>query len=64
MHVEEALARGGQTIDEWTVHCPDCHGPVPVGVGDEAGEIAGRTRSEGQLYYLFLAEDRVARFAP
>ena len=30
---------------------------IYLGVGDEAGERAGRTRSEGQLYYLFLSQE-------
>jgi membrane-bound lytic murein transglycosylase A len=33
---------------------------IYLGVGDEAGERAGRTRSEGQLYYLFLSEESFA----
>ena len=37
---------------------------VYVGVGDQAGEVAGRTRSEGQLYYLFLRADLVPAHAP
>ncbi|MHC5074086.1 MAG: murein transglycosylase A [Planctomycetota bacterium] len=27
-----------------------------MGIGDEAGQLAGRTRREGKLYYLFLKE--------
>jgi len=27
---------------------------IYMGVGDEAGELAGRTQEEGRLYYLFL----------
>jgi hypothetical protein len=27
---------GGQTIDAWTVHCPDCGAPVEVSPGEEA----------------------------
>lgn len=27
---------------------------IYVGIGDQAGEVAGRTQNEGQLYYLFL----------
>ena len=33
---------------------------VYLGIGDEAEQRAGRTRSEGQLYYLFLKPERVA----
>ena len=29
---------------------------IYLGVGEEAEQMAGRTRSEGQLYYLFLSE--------
>lgn len=29
---------------------------IYVGIGDQAGEVAGRTMHEGQLYYLFLKE--------
>ena len=36
---------------------------IYIGVGDEAGAIAGRTSSEGQLYYLLIEEDRVGRHA-
>ncbi|MHC4262840.1 MAG: murein transglycosylase A [Planctomycetota bacterium] len=36
---------------------------IYVGVGDEAGEIAGRTASEGQLYYLLIKEDLVSEYA-
>jgi membrane-bound lytic murein transglycosylase A len=41
-------------------------GDIYVGIGDEAGEIAGRTAAEGQLYYLMLREDLVPlySFAP
>jgi membrane-bound lytic murein transglycosylase A len=28
---------------------------IYLGIGPEAEELAGRTRVEGQLYYLFLA---------
>ncbi len=31
-----------------------------MGVGDEAGELAGHTMSEGRLYYLFLKDDSIA----
>jgi len=33
---------------------------VYLGIGDDAERRAGRTRSEGQLYYLFLKPERVA----
>lgn len=33
---------------------------IYLGIGDEAGLRAGRTRSEGQLYYLFLSEESFA----
>ncbi len=35
-------------------------GDLYLGVGDRAGERAGRMRSEGQLYYFFVREDLVA----
>ncbi|MCB9905197.1 MAG: hypothetical protein H6831_12390 [Planctomycetes bacterium] len=31
---------------------------IYLGVGDHAEELAGTTRVEGQLYYLFLRDDR------
>ena len=31
---------------------------VYMGVGDHAGELAGKTYREGQLYYLFIKSDR------
>jgi len=37
---------------------------IYLGVGDEAGRLAGRTRSEGQLYYLFLSEQALAAARP
>jgi membrane-bound lytic murein transglycosylase A len=33
---------------------------IYLGIGDEAGARAGRTRSEGQLYYLFLSGESFA----
>jgi len=36
---------------------------IYVGVGDEAGSVAGRTASEGQLYYLMLREDLVPLYS-
>lgn len=33
---------------------------VYMGVGDEAGELAGRTQNEGKLYYLFLKPGALA----
>ncbi|MHC4266069.1 MAG: 3D domain-containing protein [Planctomycetota bacterium] len=27
-----------------------------MGVGDQAGQLAGRTRKEGKLYYLFIKD--------
>ncbi|MEO0652748.1 MAG: 3D domain-containing protein, partial [Planctomycetota bacterium] len=36
---------------------------IYIGVGDEAGAVAGRTSSEGQLYYLLIEEDLVSRHA-
>ena len=29
---------------------------IYLGIGPEAGKLAGRTKAEGQLYYLFLAD--------
>jgi membrane-bound lytic murein transglycosylase A len=29
---------------------------VYMGIGDEAGDLAGRVRQEGKLYYLFLKQ--------
>ncbi len=37
---------------------------IYVGTGDRAGAIAGRTATQGQLYYLLLKEDLVPRYAP
>ncbi len=37
---------------------------IYVGVGETAGEIAGRTKDEGQLYYFFLREELVPRYLP
>ena len=34
-------------------------GDIYLGVGDQAGERAGKTRAEGQLYYFFVREDLV-----
>jgi membrane-bound lytic murein transglycosylase A len=39
-------------------------GDIYLGVGDEAGRLAGRTKSEGQLYYLFLSEEAFAAYRP
>jgi membrane-bound lytic murein transglycosylase A len=36
---------------------------IYIGVGDAAGAVAGRTASEGQLYYLMLAEELVPTYA-
>ena len=33
---------------------------VYMGIGDAAGDIAGRTLAEGRLYYLFLKDDQIA----
>jgi membrane-bound lytic murein transglycosylase A len=30
---------------------------VYMGVGDQAGELAGKTYREGQLYYLFIKHE-------
>ena len=30
-----------------------------VGIGDRAGELAGRTYSKGRLYYFFLKDDQL-----
>ncbi len=37
---------------------------VYVGVGETAGEMAGRTRSTGQFVYLFLREELVPHYLP
>ena len=34
---------------------------IYFGVGDSAEEIAGRTKAEGQMYYLFLKEQRAGQ---
>ena len=39
-------------------------GDIYLGVGDEAGRLAGRTKSEGQLYYLFLSEEAFEAYRP
>jgi membrane-bound lytic murein transglycosylase A len=39
-------------------------GDIYLGVGDEAGRLAGRTKAEGQLYYLFLTDDAFAAWRP
>ena len=39
-------------------------GDIYLGIGDEAGRIAGTTRGEGQLYYLFLKPDLVPKYMP
>jgi len=37
---------------------------VYMGVGDQAGALAGRTKQEGRLYYLFLKPGRLSGAAP
>ncbi len=37
---------------------------VYMGVGPQAGELAGRTQQEGRLYYLFLKPDQLRGAAP
>ena len=39
-------------------------GDLYLGVGDEAGELAGRAQNEGQLYYLFLKPGQRAPAVP
>ncbi len=39
-------------------------GDIYLGVGDDAGARAGRTRSEGQLYYFFLRPELVREYLP
>jgi membrane-bound lytic murein transglycosylase A len=39
-------------------------GDIYLGVGDEAGQLAGRTKAEGQLYYLFLSEQALEALRP
>ena len=37
---------------------------VYMGIGAEAGQLAGRAQNEGKLYYLFLKPSAVAVSAP
>ena len=37
---------------------------IYVGVGDEAGQLAGRTMQEGKLYYIFLKPGQSAPAVP
>ena len=37
---------------------------IYLGIGPEVERLAGRTRAEGQLYYLFLKPEVAARLAP
>lgn len=39
-------------------------GDIYMGVGDDAGRRAGRTKAVGQLYYFFLKPELVSIFAP
>ncbi len=36
---------------------------VYMGVGERAGQLAGRTQEEGKLYYLFLKPEKMSQFS-
>lgn len=39
-------------------------GDIYLGIGDDAGRRAGRTKAEGQLYYFFLEPELVGLYSP
>jgi membrane-bound lytic murein transglycosylase A len=39
-------------------------GDIYLGIGEEAGRVAGTTRGEGQLYYLLLKSELVPKYMP